>query len=213
MIVTDRSVLYVPAMTKERKRQEKRTAILNAAFIEFTGKRFHEVKLDEVASRAGVGKGTLYLYFKNKEDLFIQMALDGVDKMVARIHEIVEREENFRDRFLLFGTELGEFVRKRSIMFQLMNQIGSEEIQKEFMRQHKELIHSARGVLQVGVDEGVFRADITVADLHCLLIGPLLFRVRLNQFNNDNIEVETLLKLFWAAAATGQGKEIANERK
>jgi len=187
-------------MTRERKKQAKRAAILEAAFIEFTGKRFHEVKLDEVASRAGVGKGTLYLYFKNKEDLFIQMALDGVDKMVVRIHEISEREENFRDRFFIFGTEFGKFVRKRSIMFQLMNQIGSEEIQKEFMRQHKELIRSARGVLQTGVDEGIFRADVTVADLHCLLIGPLLFRVRLNRFNNDTIDVESLLNLFWAAA-------------
>jgi len=188
-------------MTRERKKQEKRAGILEAAFIEFTGKRFDEVKLDEVASRAGVGKGTLYLYFKNKEDLFIHMALDGVDKMVIRIQEISEVEENFRDRFFLFGTEFGEFVRKRSIMFQLMNQIGSDEVQKEFMRQHKELIRSARGVLQVGVDEGVFRADVTVADLHCLLIGPLLFRVRLNKFNNDNIEVESILKLFWTAAS------------
>jgi len=194
-------------MTRERKKQEKRAGILEAAFIEFTGKRFDEVKLDEVASRAGVGKGTLYLYFSNKEDLFVQMALDGVDVMVVRIQEIMAMDIIYRERFFLFGREIGRFVYTRAIMFQLMSQIGSEEVQKDFMRQHKELIRSAREVLQVGVDEGIFRADVTVAGLHCLLIGPLLFRVRLNRFNKDKIEVETLLELFWAAAAApGQGK-------
>jgi TetR/AcrR family transcriptional regulator len=203
--------LYFSGM--EKKKQEKRAAILSAALAEFTGKRFDEVKLDGIAARAGVGKGTLYLYFKSKEDLFIQMALDGVDKMVAQIHDIAEMDVPFRDRFFIFGRAVGEFVLKRSVMFQLMNQIGSEEIQKEFMQQHKALIRAARGLLQAGVDDGILRNDVTIADLHCLLIGPLLFRVRLNHFNNDNIEVESLLKLFWSAAATGQGKETANERK
>lgn len=187
-------------MKREKKKEDKRAAILAAAFSEFTGKRFDEVKLDEIAARAGVGKGTLYLYFKNKEDLFVQMALDGVDKMVTRIHEITAMEMEFRERFFLFGKEVGEFVLKRSVMFQLMNQSGSEAIQKEFMKQHRALIRSARGLLQSGMDEGVFRNDCTVADLHCLFIGPLLFRVRLNKFNNDQIAVDSLLKLFWDAA-------------
>ena len=193
-------------MKRERNKQEKRAAILKAALAEFTGKRFDEVKLDGIAARAGVGKGTLYLYFKNKEDLFIQMALDGVEGMAARIQDITAMETDFRDRFFMFGREAGVFVRKRAIMFQLMHQIGSESVQKKFMQQHKLLIRAARGLLQVGMDEGVLRSDVTVADLHCLLIGPLLFRVRLNKFNNDNIEVDTLLNLFWGAAARqGQG--------
>jgi len=188
-------------ITLEQKKEEKRATILAAAFSEFTGKRFDEVKLDEIAARAGVGKGTLYLYFKNKEDLFVQMALEGVAQMVVRIHEITAMKLAFRERYFLFGREVGDFVLKRAVMFQLMNQAGSEAIQKEFMKQHRNLIRSARGLLQAGVDEGVFRNDFTIADLHCLFIGPLLFRVRLNKYNNDHIEVDSLLNLFWAAAA------------
>lgn len=191
-------------MTRERKKNEKRAAILTAAFDEFKDQRFDAVKLDDVAARAGVGKGTLYLYFKNKEELFMQMALDGVEQMAERMKEITALESPFRERFFLFGQEVGAFVEKRSIMFRLMNQISSESVQREFMSQHRLLVKAARSLLKAGVDDGVLRDDVSVADLHCLLIGPLLFRVRLNKFNADNIQVETLLNLFWDAAA---GKE------
>lgn len=110
-------------------------------------------------------------------------------------------DADFQERFFLFGRTAGEFILKRAIMFQLMHQIGSEKIQKEFMEQHRHLIRSARRLLQAGMDEGVLRKDVTVADLHCILVGPLLFRVQLNEFNNDTIDVNTLLNLFWMAAS------------
>ena len=188
-------------MTRERKKKEKRAAILQAAFDEFKNRRFDAVKLDDVAARAGVGKGTLYLYFKNKEELFMQMALDGVEQMAERMKEIAAMDVPFRERFFLFGREVGVFVEKRSVMFRLMHQISSESVQKEFMGQHRLLVKAARSLLKAGVDEGVLRKDVSVADLHCLLVGPLLFRVRLNKFNEDGIQVETLLKLFWDAAS------------
>jgi AcrR family transcriptional regulator len=187
-------------MTRERKKQKKRAVILAAAAAEFKDRRFDAVTLDEVAARAGVGKGTLYLYFTNKEDLFLQMALDGVEEMVAWIGEISALNCDFRERFFLFGREVGAFIRTRSVMFRLMNQIGSEVVRKEFMKQHRKLVKAARKLLQTGMDEGVLRNDFSVADLHCLLIGPLLFRVRLNEFNRDGIEVDSILTLFWEAA-------------
>ena len=58
-------------MKREKKKEDKRATILKAASDVFKGRRFDEVTLDEIAVRAGVGKGTLYLYFKNKEDLFL----------------------------------------------------------------------------------------------------------------------------------------------
>lgn len=193
-------------MSIKRKKEEKRAVILDAAFETFKDQRFDAVKLDDIAAHAGVGKGTLYLYFKNKEDLFIKMALDGAEQMAERMKEITVMDMPFRERFFLFGREVGVFVARRSLMFRLMHQIHSESIHKEFMRQHRLLVKTARALLQTGVNEGLLRADVTVADLHCMLIGSLLFRVRLNHFNEDRIEVDTLLNLFWEAATSeGEG--------
>lgn len=188
-------------MKREDKKQAKRDLILRAAQTEFENRRFDEVTLDGIAARAGVGKGTLYLYFKNKEDLFVQMAVSGVDEMAIRMKEIAEMDEEFYDRLFRFGREVGAFVENRSLIFRLMHQTGSETIREQFIKYHERLIRAARAFLQSGIDEGVLRNDLTVADLHCLLVGPLLFRFRLNEHNGDRIEVESILKLFWDAAS------------
>lgn len=57
-----------------RRRPQKRPEeILDAAMRVFCGRGFHKANLEEVAREAGISKGTIYLYFKNKEDLFIAM--------------------------------------------------------------------------------------------------------------------------------------------
>ena len=188
-------------MTREKKKQEKRATILEAARGEFEAKRFDEVKLDDIALRAGVGKGTLYLYFKNKEDLFVQMAVDGVDEMAERMKEITAMDQPFRERFFQFGREVGEFVESRSAMFRLMHQVCSDGIKKEFAAHHRQLVLAAREFLRVGIEEGALCDDYTPAQLHCSLIGPLLFRFRLNEFSEEQIAVEPLLRLFWEGAS------------
>jgi len=52
----------------QRPDEKKRQLIANTAAKLFATRPFHKVKLDDVASAAGVGKGTLYIYFKSKEE-------------------------------------------------------------------------------------------------------------------------------------------------
>ena len=61
--------------------QEKRLRIMQAAEQLFRTRQFHEIALDEVARVADVGKGTIYLHFSDKEDLFFQTAVAGYDEM------------------------------------------------------------------------------------------------------------------------------------
>ncbi len=56
----------------QRKKPDRKLAVLEAATILFSEKSFHDVKLDEVAVAADVGKGTIYTYFRSKEELFVQ---------------------------------------------------------------------------------------------------------------------------------------------
>jgi len=65
-------------MAGRQKSDEKRDEILAAAEKEFARRDFHEVLMDDVASRAGVGKGTLYRYFPTKEELFLATVLRGL---------------------------------------------------------------------------------------------------------------------------------------
>jgi AcrR family transcriptional regulator len=63
----------------------KRESILAAALEEFSGRGFAAARLDDVASRAGVAKGTIYLYFRDKETLFQELVRAEMSPVVAAL--------------------------------------------------------------------------------------------------------------------------------
>lgn len=67
----------------QRSDPNKRRDILAAATQLFAARPYHEVRLDDVAAAARVGKGTLYIYFSSKEELYLSLVRDGFADMVA----------------------------------------------------------------------------------------------------------------------------------
>jgi AcrR family transcriptional regulator len=80
-----------PAPRKRRKAEpeERRQAILSAGLSVFAADGFAAAKLDDVAAKAGVAKGTIYLYFKDKEDLFEQIVRDAAAPVLDRLQSMV----------------------------------------------------------------------------------------------------------------------------
>jgi AcrR family transcriptional regulator len=77
-------------MGGRRKSDTKRDDILRAAVAEFAHRDFHEVLMDDVAARAGVGKGTLYRYFPTKEELFLSAVLRELSESHADLPTFAE---------------------------------------------------------------------------------------------------------------------------
>ncbi len=193
-------------MKKEDPKESKQGAILKAAVELFEGRRFDEVKLDEIAAAAGVGKGTLYLYFKNKEDLFAQLAVDGIDGMTERIHEIAAMESAYKERLFLFGREFADFLAKRHGVMGVMNQVQSVPVDKVFRNHHDRMIEAIHELLQKGMDEGALRNDFQVSELRCALVGPILLKIRRAARVGEAIALKALLEFFWAGAAAKRKK-------
>jgi AcrR family transcriptional regulator len=61
--------------------EKKRTEILDAAGVAFSKKDFHEVLTDEIAAEAGIGKGTIYRYFRTKDELYFATLIRGFDQL------------------------------------------------------------------------------------------------------------------------------------
>jgi AcrR family transcriptional regulator len=183
-------------MKLEEKKQEKRAAILEAALCEFAGKRFDAVKLDDIAARAGVGKGTLYLYFKNKEDLFFELTVDGMDEILERINEIRAMKASYEERFFLLGSELFCFFQRRVGVVRLMHQSGSDEMLLKCYERRDVMKNAIQQFLETGVVEGALRDDLDVRDLHLVLIGPMLLRGRLIEDGLDS-SAEAALQIIW----------------
>src|SRR6202011_3188961 len=79
-----------PAKAGGRRRRngqnapDRREAILAAALDEFSARGFAAARLDDVARRAGVAKGTIYLYFRDKEALFQELVRSVIGPLIAR---------------------------------------------------------------------------------------------------------------------------------
>ncbi|MES2198093.1 MAG: TetR/AcrR family transcriptional regulator [Pseudomonadota bacterium] len=74
-----------PASRAERS-AERRQAIIEAALDEFIARGFAATRLDDIARRAGVAKGTIYLHFKDKESMFEELVRTVIVPLVGRIH-------------------------------------------------------------------------------------------------------------------------------
>src|SRR5436305_12527199 len=71
---------------------DKRESILDAALDEFAARGFAHTRLDDVARRAGVAKGTIYLYFSDKETLFEDLVRTRLSPLIGTIEAAAVRE-------------------------------------------------------------------------------------------------------------------------
>jgi AcrR family transcriptional regulator len=72
--------------------EEKRQKILQAASELFTSRPFHKVLLSDVATAAAVGKGTVYIYFKNKEELYLAVLYQAFERLVDQLRKSLESD-------------------------------------------------------------------------------------------------------------------------
>lgn len=71
----------------DKKASDKRTRILSGALKAFAKKGFYNTRISEIAVEAGVADGTIYLYFKNKDDLLISLFEDRMDWLNQRMEK------------------------------------------------------------------------------------------------------------------------------
>ncbi|MFH0910905.1 MAG: TetR/AcrR family transcriptional regulator [Planctomycetota bacterium] len=162
---------------------DKRAAVLAAAERLFRECRIHELTMDEVARAADVSKGTIYRYFKNKDDLLFQLATEGSD----RICEVVARTpamDAFHDRLVYLCKRIGEFFQKHCAIMRIIQEhegrFGSlSQDRKACWSVHRrKLVGAVAAVLSQGAAEGWIRPDLPMNVLANLLLGMLRSRWR-----------------------------------
>ncbi len=77
-----------PASNRAERAAERRAAIIEAALDEFIARGFTATRLDDIAKRAGVAKGTIYLHFKDKESMFEELIRTAIVPLVSRLSTI-----------------------------------------------------------------------------------------------------------------------------
>jgi AcrR family transcriptional regulator len=178
-----------PDVSEERKDQ-----IMNAAEEVFTKKGFDEARMDDIAEKTGLSKGTLYLYFKSKEDLVIaildRIFMGAFKQLITR--EVVEAsateaiwrftEEAIRDYL--------KMLRMMPIAYEFLALAFRNKIVQRALKQYFDVYMDALiPLIQRGIDSGEFRqvdAEEVAIAAGAIFEGTVLLWV----YDNTRINVE-----------------------
>jgi AcrR family transcriptional regulator len=158
------------------KAAARREAILDAALDEFSARGFAAARLDDVAQRAGVAKGTIYLYFADKETLFQELILSKMSPIVGTLEGALATDLPLRviiDQAVeIFVREVYGTHRKQLIRLVISEGPRFPALAEFYYREVlSRLLTAIRGFLRRAYDRGEL-ADDTLVRFPQLLGGP-----------------------------------------
>jgi TetR/AcrR family fatty acid metabolism transcriptional regulator len=149
---------------KGRRGGDKRDRILRAAVRVFARNGFHATRVSEVAKAAGVADGTIYLYFKSKEELLVSLFEDRVEKLLTYMREELPKEESAPGRLrAVINMQLGLLESERElaeIITVIIRQ--STRLLKEFAApRFLAYLDAIARIIAEGQASGDFRKDVS----------------------------------------------------
>jgi AcrR family transcriptional regulator len=157
------------------RKGERREAILAAALDEFSAQGFAAARLDDVAKRAGVAKGTIYLYFRDKEALFQELVRSLLTPVVGSVEALRDADipmhvlaDRMVDLFVndIFGT------RRRDVIRLMITEGRRFPKLAEFY--HREVLSRVMGAMRMLLARAAARGEVpdTLVEFPQLLAAP-----------------------------------------
>lgn len=158
-------------------KSDKRVEIVRAALELIAEQGFHGAPMAMIAKRAGVGAGTIYRYFENKDVLITELYRELEEKIRGTLMIGYDAAKPIRERFLHLGTALLSYFIQNPLEFRYLEQFHNSPYGVDYRR---DKILGKRGGIDVYRDmfmEGVAQQgikDLPLAILYALAFGPLL---------------------------------------
>ncbi len=143
---------------------DKRERILRAATKVFARKGFYATKVSEVAKAAGVADGTIYLYFKNKDDLLVSLFEDRIGRLLATLERALSERETPEERLrCVIELQLGLLEGERDLAEVItVNLRQSTKLMKQYAAPKFLLyLDTIARVIAEGQRAGAFRPDVS----------------------------------------------------
>lgn len=189
------------------KTDEKLEEILEAASRVFSEKDFHEVLIDEIAEVGGIGKGTVYRYFRTKEDLYFATILHGLDRLEGVLLSALPQEVSPTRRLERLAREVLKFFwNQRSLLMLLYRDERSLRARRGGLRErHDRLVR----LVQETILEGIERREYRGVDTHTaaeLFLGMIR---GINIFRRDEDTLDALVTEIVGVFTGGIGRAKA----
>ncbi|HEX3359151.1 MAG TPA: TetR/AcrR family transcriptional regulator [Tepidisphaeraceae bacterium] len=157
----------------------KRKQILAAAAQMFATQAYHKVRLDDVASAAGVGKGTLYVYFESKEELYFTITYESFESLLAKLKEQLSADHSCAiHRLQTVVGGLVDFNFLHPEFFEVLRTVGPPKDNDKWDAQRNEFFNLIEQIIQSGVSSGELRdahPSLTARFIPGLVRSAMLF--------------------------------------
>lgn len=158
------------------KKGDKRLRILDSAVKVFAHEGFFKAKVSQIASEAGVAPGTVYLYFKNKEDLLISVFEVRMQDINSKFRAAITEKEDGRSRLeCLVRMHLAEFQKQPDMAacFQVELRQSSRFMRENVKGELQRYLDLIREIVEHGRRDGSFRNELPVRLVTHLIFGTL----------------------------------------
>ena len=162
---------------KEREKEQRRDEIVRAATKVFFERGLQSATMDEIAEVAELSKGTIYLYYKSKEDLYLAVMNNGSTILFEMFDNAVAKASTTIERIRILADTYQEFFRQHRNYFRMFHFLQNQQLHKQVSPEMREIaqLHQQRiwdlavGVLRRGVEEGILRNDVGPAEMAVVL--------------------------------------------
>ncbi len=159
----------------QKSKSEKYHKILNSAGAVFAEHGFYKATISQIAARAGVADGTLYLYFKNKDDILYQYLSFKTDvvfkKMNAAVAKGTDAESKLRN---LIRCHLEEFQRDKNMAIIFQSEVRYlRDIESQIKDISKMYFDLLSDIIEQGQIEGAMRQDLFIGLVKRFILGAV----------------------------------------
>ena len=155
------------AARRERERLHRRNSILEAARHLFFEKGYRTT-MDEIAERAELSKGTLYLYFKSKDELYVSVIVEGFRVLEKRIRKALAKAEGPEEKVRAVYFAFVDHCLENREYFRITQYFLTEDARENTSRElidainidSMKLLEYGIKAMQEGIEKGAFRDDL-----------------------------------------------------
>jgi AcrR family transcriptional regulator len=187
---------------RKREKDQRRSAILNAARKLFFEKGFRYVTVENIARKAELSKGSIYLYFSSKEEIYTQILLNDIDKFNKKSSLIFQNGKSAAELVMDFAFIYVDFFLNDRELFRIMMtfMLHTEDMNlAETVNQHiievtNNTVKIIETILQQGIEKGEFPSDINLRLSRNAMWGLLNGIISLHLFTGKEANKEERIR-------------------
>ncbi|GEK33400.1 TetR/AcrR family transcriptional regulator [Kurthia sibirica] len=159
-----------------KKEKPKYKQIVDAAVIVIADNGYHQAQVSKIAKQAGVADGTIYLYFKNKEDILISVFQEKMSLFIENLQEIIQEDTTPSEKLRLM-IENHFKVLSNDTFLSRVTQLELRQSNKDLRLQInsilKEYLDQLDAILVEGVESGAFSKEMDIRLARQLIFGTI----------------------------------------